>query len=94
MELPKSKWGRKNKPLLPWSFYPLKSKCHSLCYVPFTPLKFQGLQHYFWLLGAELGLEYSLPISSYWTLTWPGLLAKVLDYEISGVGVRVRSRGP
>lgn len=26
---------------------------------PFTPLKFQGLQHYFWLLGAGLGLEYS-----------------------------------
>lgn len=25
---------------------------------PFTPLKFQGLQHY-WLLGAGLGLEYS-----------------------------------
>ncbi|EGW06798.1 hypothetical protein I79_020841 [Cricetulus griseus] len=33
------------------------------------------------------------PLSSHWTLTLPGLWAKTLDYEVSGVGERVSPFG-
>lgn len=55
MELPKEK---EKQTLTSYEFLPFKEQMPQPL-VPFTALKFQGLQHYFWLLGAGLGLEYS-----------------------------------
>lgn len=52
----KKQMGKEKQTLTSLEVLPFKEQMPEPL-APFTPLKFQGLQHYFWLLGAGLGLE-------------------------------------